>query len=253
VTNPTIAFVHGAFADSAIWAPVLAELDLDGHPVMAFPNPLRGLRHDAAYLRSCLTTLDGPLVVVGHGYGGGVIGEACAGLRHVAGLVVVAGYLLRVGESLTTAGDAGDPHSPFIGNGATQIRPTPSGCTPDGRDLDIWLHANHYHRVLAQDLDTERARLLALTQRPLAVTARTETATAAAWNHTSTWALIAQRDHLLPAAAQQAMASRAGAHLRHADTSHCVPLSAPEAVVDVVLEASRHAALQHDRERAVAW
>ena len=237
-SNPTIAFVHGAFADSSCWSPVLAALDGAGLPAVALPNHLRGLATDANAVRSALETIEGPVVLVGHSYGGAVIGEAARGVSTVKALVFVAAYVLDRGESI---GDVLEPTrfpGGLIGPETTVARPFGNPCFPGGVDSDVYLTLEHFAHVFAADVPQDRARLMALEQRPLSLSALTGTAAPRpAWHVVPSWALVAEQDNAIPPTGQRWMAERAGSTIGTVASSHAVMVAQPAVVTETVLEA----------------
>jgi pimeloyl-ACP methyl ester carboxylesterase len=239
-STPTIALVHGAFADSSGWSETLAALDAAGLPVIAIPNQLRGLRADADYVHSVVTTLDGPVVLVGHSYGGAVIGEAARGAENVAALVFVAAYILDEGESIATVLDPGRFPGGLIGPDTTVQRPFPNPAFPGGTDADLYLSTERFAEVFAADLPADLTRLMAFEQRPLSLSALQGTAAARpAWHDRPSWALVAERDNAIPPAGQRWMAERAGATIGTVGSSHAVMLAQSAAVSETILEAAR--------------
>ncbi|MDM7855833.1 alpha/beta fold hydrolase [Cellulomonas alba] len=238
-TLPTLVFVHGAFADSSGWSSTLADLDGRGYPVIAAPNPLRGLTADADQVRSVLDTIDGPVVLVGHSYGGAVIGEAARGASNVRALVFVAAYALDEGESIATVLDPERYPGGLLGPETTITRPVRNPAAPDGQDGDLYITDADFAKVFAADVGAARARLMYLEQRPLSLTAFTGTAAAEpAWKHLPSWALVASEDNAIPPAGQRWMAQRAGATVAETTSSHAVMVSRPEAVTAAVLAAA---------------
>jgi pimeloyl-ACP methyl ester carboxylesterase len=238
--TPTVAFVHGAFADSSGWSPTLAALDADGLPVIAIPNQLRGLMVDADYVRSVLATIDGPVVLVGHSYGGAVIGEAARGAENVAALVFAAAYILDEGESIATVLDPDRFGTSLLGPATTVERAFANPSFPGGTDTDLYIAVEHFAEVFAADVPDDRSRLLAFTQRPLSLSALTGVAAARpAWHDLPSWALVAEEDHAIPPAGQRWMAERAEAVIGTVASSHAVMVSQPEAVTETIREAVR--------------
>lgn len=174
-TTPTVLLVHGAFADAASWSGVIAELQRDGIPVIAPPNPLRGLASDAAYVASTAAQIDGPVILVGHSYGGALI--TVAGVtENVVGLVYVAAYVLEEGESLGEL-QGRFPLSPLVSNLKQWTYPVPGGEPA----TEVTIAEDAFPSVFAADVPAEVTRILAAAQRPLAAAAFEETASAAAW------------------------------------------------------------------------
>jgi pimeloyl-ACP methyl ester carboxylesterase len=237
-TRPTIAFVHGAFADSSGWSATLSTLVDRGHPVIAVPNQLRGLQADADQVRSVLATIEGPVVLVGHSYGGAVIGEAARGADNVAALVFVAAYLLDDGESIATVLDPATYPGGLLGPDTTVLRPFANAAAPDGQDGDLYIREADFAKVFAADVAAEQSLLMCLEQRPLSLSAFGGTAAAdPAWKTLPCWALVAEEDNAIPPAGQHWMAGRAGATVDTVASSHAVMVSHPEAVTTTVLAA----------------
>ncbi|MER5856303.1 MULTISPECIES: alpha/beta fold hydrolase [Streptomyces] len=233
-TTPTVVLVHGAFADAASWSGVVAELQRDGIPVVAPPNPLRGLAADAAHIASVAARIDGPVVLVGHSYGGALITVAGTA-DNVVGLVYVAAYVLEEGESLGEL-QGRFPLSPLVENLERWTYPVPGG--PDAVEVTIAVDA--FPSVFAADVDPEITRVLAVAQRPLAAAAFEETASAAAWRTKPSWALIAGADRAINPEVERFGAKRAGATVVELEgASHAVAVSRPEAVAALIRDAVR--------------
>ncbi|MBB3674773.1 alpha/beta fold hydrolase [Modestobacter versicolor] len=231
-TTPTVVLVHGAFAESSSWNGVIERLQRSGLPVVAAANPLRGLRSDAADLRSVLDQLTGPLVVVGHSYGGSVVSEAADGHPGVRALVYVGSFLLAEGES------TGELAGRFPGNelGSALVQVPVPGSPPV---TDLYIQPDRFRPVFAADVPAEVTELMAVTQRPITSDALEEKATRAAWRTIPSWTLVTLQDLAVPAAAQRFMAQRAGSTVVEVDASHAVAVSRPDVVADLVLEAVR--------------
>ena len=157
--KPTIVLVHGAFADSSSWNGVIAELRQDGYPVLAPANPLRDLHADAEYLRGVLASIDGPMVLVGHSYGGSVLSEAADGATQVRALVYVANFLLEPGES--TAELAGKYPGGKLG---PALHPVPFS-TGGTNGTDLYIQQDRFQAVFAADVPDHAAALMAATMR----------------------------------------------------------------------------------------
>ena len=238
-TRPTIVFVHGAFADSSGWSATLADLVDRGYPVIAVPNQLRGLQADADQVRSVLATIEGLVVLVGHSYGGAVVGEAARGADNVAALVFVAAYLLDEGESIATVLDPTEFPGGLLGPETTVVRPFPNPAVPGGQDGDLYIREADFAKVFAADVAAELSLLMCLEQRPLSLSAFGETAAAnPAWKTLPCWALVAEDDNAIPPAGQHWMAPRAEATVRTVASSHAVMVSHPDAVTAAVLAAA---------------
>lgn len=235
--RPTVVLVHGAFAESASWDGVIARLRDRGLPVVAAANPLRGPASDAAAVRSLVDHIDGPVVLVGHSYGGSVISQAAVGADHVKALVYVAAFLPETGESaLELTGRF--PGSTLPG----ALDPVPFTAADGGTGTDLYIRADAYHHQFAADVPADVAARMAATQRPIAQAALEETATAAAWRTLPSWDVVTTEDLNIPVAAQRFMAERAGAHVTEVEASHAVAASRPDVVAEVIEQAARHAA-----------
>lgn len=233
-TTPTVVLVHGAFAESASWNGVIADLGRRGYRSVAVANPLRGLAQDAAYLRSVIDSIDGPVVVAGHSYGGSVMGEAADGAANVTALVYVASFHLDAGES------TGELAAKYPGGElgpALDPRPFPADDGSVGSDL--YIRPDEFRRVFAADVDPDVTDLMAATQRPIAAAALEDKATKAAWRTIPSWALITTQDLAIPADSMRFMAERAGSHTTEIDASHAVSVSRPAAVADIIDAAAR--------------
>jgi pimeloyl-ACP methyl ester carboxylesterase len=231
--KPTIVLVHGAFADASGWAGVIERLQKDDYPVIAPPNPLRGIIEDGEYLRSFLSTITGPVILVGHSYGGATITNAATGNPNVKALVYVSGYLPDEGETLTEAG--------ALGGGSTDLgnhliaRPYPGA--PEG-DADLYIDPLFVHGLFAQDLSAKQAAVLAATQRPFTVRSINTPSGVPAWKTIPSWALIGNQDRSLSPIAEQFMAERAGATIVRIDASHLAFVSHPKEMTDLIKAAA---------------
>jgi pimeloyl-ACP methyl ester carboxylesterase len=239
MTHPTVALVHGAFVDSSSWDPVNRVLQSIGYTTIAVANPLRGLTHDANYVRSVLASLPGEVVLVGHCYGGAVIGNAARGLDNVKALVFIAAFMLAEGECCGSALEFGARPSRWPHPGSTLVRPCSNAASAGGLDLDIYIQPDKFHGLLAQDVHGDTANVMAARQRPLSVTANTDVSGHPAWRDIPSWALVAEQDQLIDPGNQHRMAHRAEAHVETVKSSHAVPLSQFHAVVDSIVAADR--------------
>ena len=231
---PTVVLVHGAFADSASWNGVIAQLRRDGYPVIAVANPLRSLAGDAAFLRDVLDGVDGPVVLAGHSYGGSVMSEAAEGHPRVRALVYVASFLLDEGES------TGELAGKYPGNElGSALRPVPVR-GPGGQTVDdLYIEQEKFQPIFAADVPADAAALMAVTQRPILGDALADKATRAAWKTIPSWTLVTLEDLAVPAEAQRFMAQRASSTVVEVDASHAVTVSRPVAVARLIDEAAR--------------
>lgn len=237
--KPTVVLVHGAFADASGWNSEIYRLRKLGYPVIAPANPLRGLSSDADYIRSVLATISGPIVLVGHSYGGAVITNAARGVPNVRALVFVAAFVPDVGQNILTSYDAATYPGSLLGPTTTEVRPAPNGAAKGGQDLDIYIQSAHFREVFAGDQSSRRALTMAATQRPLALTANTEVSGAPAWKTLPSWDLITLDDKAISPGGQFFMAGRAHAHTTAVHSAHDVMVSHPDAVVRIILAAAR--------------
>jgi pimeloyl-ACP methyl ester carboxylesterase len=229
-----VVLTHGAFAESASWNGVIADLHRRGYPTIAAANPLRGLQEDAAYLRSILDSLSGPVVVAGHSYGGSVLSEAAHGAAGVTALVYVASFQLEVGES--TAQLAAKFPGGKLGPALNSV-PFPRAGGEAG--MDLYIQQDRFHEVFAADVAPDVAQLMAATQRPIAASALEDTATKAAWKTIPSWSLVTTQDLAIPAESMRFMAARAGSTTVEIDASHAVAVSQPGTVADLIDTAAR--------------
>lgn len=230
---PTIVLVHGAFADSSGWSSVIARLQAGGFTTLAVANPLRGLTTDSDYVRSVLATIAGPIVLVGHSYGGAVITNAAEGNPDVVALVYINAFALDEGESVVGALSLGGGHSELANH--LIIRAVPDDA---GAEAEAYIDPVHFHRLFAQDLDLDHAALLASVQRPASLATLGTPSGPAAWKSIPSWYLVSLRDNVIPPQAERAMARRAGATTVEITSSHAVMLSHPDKVADLVAQAA---------------
>ena len=229
----TIVLVHGAFADSSGWSDVASRLREQGYPVLAFSNPLRGPVSDGEYLRQFLSTVTGPIVLVGHSYGGAVITNAATGNPNVKGLIYVAAYAPAAGESVAAANTLGGGHTAVTDH--LVIRPYPGA--PSG-DADAYIDPAWFGKLFCQDLPRKDAAFLAVSQRPGALGALGTPSGEPAWKTIPSWYLVANQDRIIPPEAERAMAARAGAYTVQINSSHVAMMSHPGAVTRLIVRAA---------------
>lgn len=234
--KPTVVLVHGAFADASSWNGVVTRLQKQGYPVVAPALGMRGLASDSAYLASLLSQIPGPVVLVGHSYGGAVISNAATGAKNVRALVVVNGFLPEQGEVLSKV-EAGSTDSAL--NPALQKFTFPTGNGTTAPELIV--DPAKFPAIFGGDLPPEEGALLAATQRPIAASAFGEASGPPAWKSLPTWAVVATGDKAAGTDVTLSMAERAGATITKLDGSHLIMVSQPDAVTDVIVKAAQGA------------
>jgi pimeloyl-ACP methyl ester carboxylesterase len=229
---PTIVLVHGAFADSSSWNGVIDPLQSAGHPVVAAANPLRGLASDAVAVSDLVRSIDGPVTLVAHSYGGSVISNVAGDAGEITALVYVNGLAPDVGESAfelagkfpgSTTGDA--------------VRPTPRS---DGT-TDLAIAKELFRDNFCADVPEAQAARMTVTQRPVTQEALTDpSGEHPLWKEVPSWFLIGEKDRNLPAALHRFLAERASARrtVEIPGASHAISVSQPEATAEVILEAT---------------
>jgi pimeloyl-ACP methyl ester carboxylesterase len=233
-TPLTVVLVHGAFADSSSWNGVIEGLQAEGIQVAAPANPLRGLTSDSAYLASFLEQIPGPVLVVGHSYGGAVISDAATDAGNVVGLVFVAAFAPEEGERLGEV-ESGSKDSVLMTALAPLHYPNEDGTEPA---TEFAIDPAKFHDAFVADLPPRQTAVMAATQRPVAEIAFSEPAGPPAWKSLPSWAVVATGDKAAGADVIRSMAERAGATITEVEGSHMVMISQPEAVADVILTAA---------------
>jgi pimeloyl-ACP methyl ester carboxylesterase len=232
--GPTVVLVHGAFADASGFAGVIRELESAGHATLAPPNPLRGVGFDAGVVRDVVSAIDGPVVLAGHSYGGAVITQASAGLANVTGLVFLAAFGLEVGESCASVQQPFPP--PLL---ATTVAPTRYDAPGAAGGPDLYVTKDRFRETFCADVPVDTADVMFATQRPLAVAALTENATAAGWKTKPSWFLVSAHDNAISPDAERFMAQRMGATTEVIDGSHTAFIAQPVAVATFIRRALR--------------
>jgi pimeloyl-ACP methyl ester carboxylesterase len=229
---PTIVLVHGAFAESASWDRVVGSLQAAGHPVIAAANPLRGLDSDAAAVSDLVRTIDGPVVLVGHSYGGAVISNVDADAGDIVGLVYAAGFAPEPGEScITLAG---------MFPGSTLAEALQPVSRSDGT-TDLAIRVDRFHAQFAADVPAAQAARMAATQRPVTQEALgAPSGERPLWRERPSWFVFGEKDRNIPAALEHYMAKRAGAHrtIEIPGASHAISVAHPQATTELILEAT---------------
>nr|WP_019587735.1 alpha/beta hydrolase [Deinococcus apachensis] len=231
--RPTIMLVHGAFADASGWNDVVGQLQAEGFTVIAPANPLRGITHDAAYVASLLGQIPGPVLAVGHSYGGAVITNAASRAGNVVGLVYVAAFAPDEGERLI---DIESDSRDSVLNTALVPRQYPTGQGTQTA-VEFSIDPAKFHDAFAADLPAEQTVVMAVTQRPVAELAFAESSGRPAWKNLPSWAVVPTGDKAAGSDAVRSMAQRAGATITEVAGSHVIMMSQPRVVSDVILKA----------------
>lgn len=228
--SPAVVIVHGAFADASGFADVIRELQADGVTVYAPANPLRGLFFDSKAIASFVQAVEGPVVLVGHSYGGAVITQASAELENVVGLVYLAAFGLDVGDS---AGSVGAPFPTPLLN--TNSRPTSyeagAGAAPGP---DLYIDHKLFRETFCADVPVDLAAVMAATQRPVASAVFGEECTAAGWKTKPSWYLVSEQDCAISPDAERFMAERMGATTESIRGSHVAFITHPVEVATFI-------------------
>lgn len=229
--QPTIVLVHGAWADGSGWSEVVRRLQAEGYKnVVAPANPLRSLPGDSTYIASFLKSIKGPIVLVGHSYGGAVITNAATGNPNVKALVYIAAFAPAAGESLNAI-LARFPGSQ-LGPDTTTAVPFSTGTTSG---TDLYIKPDKFRQVFLSDfLPQRQALVMAASQRPLAASVLDEPSGTPAWKTIPSWALVAQQDHTIPPAAERFMAARAHAHTVEVNAPHLAYVTDPGGVTRLI-------------------
>ena len=231
--KPTIVLVHGAWADSSGWNDSIEKLQKKGYTALAVANPLRSLHGDAAYLRSVLASISGPIVLVGHSYGGMVLTNAATGNPNVKALVYIAAFAPDEGETQIEL---------ILKNEGSQISPATLTVRPYPGGLDSYITPSLFRQIFAQDVSEKTAAVMAATQRPFDLAILDEVSGEPAWKKIPSWYLVTTEDRAIPPTTQRYMAERAGATIAEVRSSHVPMNSRPSAVTELILEAAKSVA-----------
>ena len=236
-TKPTIVLVHGAWADGSGWSGIVERLQRRGYPVRVPPNPLRSLPGDSATVADFLSTLTGPIVLVGHSYGGAVITNAATGNAAVKALVYVDAFAPEQGETVFPLAGA---DSALAVDPTTVFDFVPYPGAPTG-DVDLYLKQTVFLESFANGIPERKALVLYATQRPVTFSSGNQPSGVPAWKTIPSWYLIGTQDKIIPPAQQRFMAERAHARIEEAKAGHLAMVSRPDAVTDIILSAVRAA------------
>ncbi|WP_394618926.1 alpha/beta hydrolase [Lentzea sp. JNUCC 0626] len=234
--KPTIVLVHGAWADASSWSGVVTRLEREGFKVVAVANPLRSLSSDAAYVKTFLEAQPGPIVLVGHSYGGAVITNAANGNPNVKALVYVNAFAPDQGERVVAL--AG-PDSALSGDPTTVFDFVPASLPPTPAS-DLYIKKSVVLKAFADGLNAEGKALVAATQRPAAL-AIDEPSGVPAWRTIPSWSLVGTKDKVIPYGAQRAMARKAGATVVEYGAGHLGLMTDPKSVTRIIERAARAA------------
>jgi pimeloyl-ACP methyl ester carboxylesterase len=234
--KPTVVLVHGAFAESASWNGVVTQLQAQGYPVVAAANPLRGVKHDADYVASIVAHTSGPVILVGHSYGGSVISNAVQDNANVKALVYVAAFAPDKGETAVELSG----RYPGSTLGPTLATPV----TLQDGNKDLYIQQDKFAQQFAADVAAPEAALMAASQRPITEHALHEASGDPAWKQLPSWFIYGSADKNIPEAALAFMADRAGSKktVTIEDASHVVMTSNPEKVAALIIEAAEQTA-----------
>jgi pimeloyl-ACP methyl ester carboxylesterase len=231
--SPTVVLVHGAFADGGSWVPVINLLLQKDVKVQALAIAMRSLAEDAAYVGSAVSQIPGPVLLVGHSYGGAVISSAATGKQNVVGLVYVNGFATEEDEVLSAV--EGTSRDSALGPAlVTAQYPTGSG---DETATELYVKADLFPAVFGGDLPPEQAAAFAASQRPIAAAAFDEKSGRPAWKTVPSWAVVATGDKAAGTDITLSMAKRAGATIVEVEGSHLIMVSRPNVVADVLFDA----------------
>jgi pimeloyl-ACP methyl ester carboxylesterase len=231
--RPTIVLVHGDWADASSWNAVIKRLRGRGQTVVAPPNLLRGPVTDAAYLKSYLQTISGPIVLVAHSYGGFVITNAATGNPNVKALVYIDAFVPDEGESAGV----------LVGTSGSCVTESGFNQVPYDGGVDLYLRweANPpypgYIDCFANGVEPKEARILHATQRPAAFNQFTEVSGPPAWKTIPSWSLIGTQDNVIPRALQEKMSTRANARITRVTAGHLTLITRPDDVTKMILAA----------------
>jgi pimeloyl-ACP methyl ester carboxylesterase len=229
-TKANVVLVHGAWADGSSWSKVIPLLQKKSLNVVAAQLPLTSVEADIAVTKNLLDMLKGPVVLVGHSYGGIVISGAANSMPGVKALVYIAAFALDEGESLDGLSKQGTAPA-----GAAAVRP------PDDHGF-LWIDRDGFAKAFAADVDPTEARVMAAVQKPLSVDSFTAKAGPPAWKTLPSWYMVATDDQMIPPQAEEFMAKRIGAEIHRVASSHAAMVSHPREVADLITLAANSVA-----------
>ena len=232
-SGPTVVLVHGAYADASGYAGVIRKLQSRGVEVRAPMNPLRSLAFDADAITRYATTIKGPIVLVGHSYGGAVVSQAAPLINDVIALVFLSAFALDQGESCASIQEPFP--APML---ASAIVPSPYDAPGAPGGPDLFIKISEFHQAFCADLPASVAAAMAVSQRPLSAAALTETATTAGWKELPSWYMVSERDNAIQPDCERYMARRMNASVESVSTgSHAAFIARPEIAASLILKA----------------
>jgi pimeloyl-ACP methyl ester carboxylesterase len=234
---PTVVLEHGAWANGASWDGVVLRLQQAGYTVDVPPNPLQGLTYDSAYLADFLHTITGPVVLVGHSYGGAVITNAATGDSQVKALVYVDAFAPAQGQTVGELAGAVPGSCVVAADPATIFNLAAYPGAPAGV-YDAYVKQSLFPACFANGLPASEGKMLAATQEPLSTIALSQPSGVPAWKTIPSWAVVGTADRVIPPAEQLAMARQAGAHVTRVRAPHLSMISNPGVVTQVILKAA---------------
>ncbi len=232
VASPTVVLVHGAFADASGYSALIQRLQTEGLASRAPMNPLRGLAFDADAVARYTNAIDGPILLVGHSYGGAVISQAAPSVKNVTGLVFLSAFALDEGESCASVQE---PFPPVL-SATTTIRTSYDAPGAAGGP-DLFINIAQFHQTFCADLPAGLAGAMAVSQRPLSAAAITEKATVAGWKTLPSWYMVSEKDNAISPDAERFMAKRMEAVTESVDGSHVAFIAQPDVAAGLILKA----------------
>ncbi len=224
VAKPTIVLVHGAFADATGWQHVIPLLEKDGYNVIAVQNPLTSLNDDVATTKRVIDAQSGPVVVVGHSYGGAVISGAASGNPNVTALVYIAAF----------APDANEACGPYLEKYPTGLG---KALRPDAAGF-LYIDRAQFHDIFAGDVEETESRVMAATQKPVSGGALAASSPSAAWRTIPSWYMVSKEDHAISPELERFYAKRMNAHTSEIDASHVSFISHPKEITHMIEQAA---------------
>jgi pimeloyl-ACP methyl ester carboxylesterase len=227
--NTRIVLVHGSWSDGSVWSKVIPILTDAGYRVIAAQLPLHSLENDIDTVKRAVERIGGPAILVGHSYGGEVITNAGYNNPNVAGLVYIAALAPDMGETGTT----------FFETIPAEFSKTYFENIANDSAGFLYFNPNAFHESFAQDIDPAEANLLAIVQKPFNQSIIEEASGPPAWKQLPTWYQISENDHLLPPDMQRISAERMNASILSLDSSHMSPVSHPQEIADLIINATK--------------